>query len=624
MDALRQVGLLNPDNLLWAISIAILLAIYLRSRSRPTLEVSSLLLFDEAPAPAARVRHLRIDPLFWLEAAILGAIALALAGLYLRTAPAAAQGKTRALVFDLAAGMDAREGGGTRLDLAKKNALGIIDAAPERDRFILIGYALEAEMIHSETANHDSLRKAISEMRASAVAHRPAAQSAALMRARAAGEVDLFADRRPSDSILADAGLSARLHFHQAGSPAENLAIVSLDPGIPNISRGHAALKNFGRKPRVCELAIDGAGKTVFDRSLILAPGEQAMVPFGPLTSGGQVHARLVSPDALAADNERYTYAPMDVAANVIVLSPDAVVRDDIARVLLAVNSNFIITAADPAKFTAIDEYSLAVMHDCYIPSVKARAILLVFPPASVSAVADLRITGTIPAAQLTGQGRPNANTTPTFLGPTRRINVPGWMTVKASGAVPGMHEMIPMVAVGSLPSGNLGLLSFDIRDHLLLDPDRLDALVATVELIRELTAPTQLQIVSTGAFLAIPAPRDARIVTPDGSSIPASRDKWGRLRIRPLQAGHYSVESISQKVDIYANYYDAAESDLSGYSVPSATMAAKYTTAVDSISGPKQLRPVSMLLILLALLAMIVESALLLRNARRWGLRHV
>src|SRR5580704_6231937 len=104
------MGLLSPNHLLWAISIAILLAIYLRSRSRPTLEVSSLLLFDEAAAPTARVKHLRIDPLFWLEMAALGAITLALAGLYIGTIPTAVRGRNRALVFDLAAGMSAREG----------------------------------------------------------------------------------------------------------------------------------------------------------------------------------------------------------------------------------------------------------------------------------------------------------------------------------------------------------------------------------------------------------------------------------------------------------------------------------------------------------------------------------
>ena len=100
------MGVLNPQSLLWAISIAILFAIYLRSRSRPTLEVSSLLLFDEAAAPTTRVRHLRIDPLFWLEMAVLGALTLALAGLYVRSSSATARGRTRALVFDLARTVD--------------------------------------------------------------------------------------------------------------------------------------------------------------------------------------------------------------------------------------------------------------------------------------------------------------------------------------------------------------------------------------------------------------------------------------------------------------------------------------------------------------------------------------
>ena len=129
------MGLFNPNRLFWAFSIAILLAIYLRSRSRPTLEVSSLMLFDEAAAPTTRVRHLRIDPLFWLEMALLGAVTLALAGLYIRTSSAAARGRTRALVFDLAAGMGARDGSGTRLDAARQQALAIVDAASERDRF---------------------------------------------------------------------------------------------------------------------------------------------------------------------------------------------------------------------------------------------------------------------------------------------------------------------------------------------------------------------------------------------------------------------------------------------------------------------------------------------------------
>jgi hypothetical protein len=624
------VGLLNPNHLLWGISIAILLAIYLRSRSRPTLEVSSLLLFDQAAAPAARVRHLRIDPLFWLEMAVLGALTLALGGLYVRTVRAAAQGRNRALVFDLAAGMGAREGDGTRLDVAKQQALAMVNAAPERDRFSIIGYALEAEMIHPETANRDAIRSAISSLQPIAVPGRRAAQSAALMRARAAGEVEFFADRRPPASIISDSGLSAAFHFHQSGAPAENLAIVSLDPGVVDSSKGRVTLKNFGPKPYTCELAIDDGGKQFFHQTIVLAPREQIVVPFGPLTAGGLVHAQILSGDALDADNDRYAYAAVDSPARVLVLSPDASVRDDLARVLLAVNSNFIIATADPAKFKSDERYALVVMHDCYVAGVKAQSTLLVFPPAAMSDhLPGLRIISTSPAAMMTNQGRTDANATPTLLASTRALAVPDWMTVKAFGTGAGAHEMLPLAASGELSSGSVGVLAFDVRGHLLLDPDRLDALVATVDMIRELTAPSQLRIVSTGTYLAMPAAPDAKVIAPNGSVISTSRDEWGRLRIRPLQPGRYSIESATGesatgRTEVYANYYDAFESDLTALAAPSTPAPKKSAPEAESVSAPKQVQPLSALLIAFAVIAILLESGLLMRNANRWGMRHV
>ena len=61
------MGLLNPRNLVYLASLAVLVAIYLRARAKPTLEVSSLMLFDEIAAPVASSRVLRTDLMFWLE-----------------------------------------------------------------------------------------------------------------------------------------------------------------------------------------------------------------------------------------------------------------------------------------------------------------------------------------------------------------------------------------------------------------------------------------------------------------------------------------------------------------------------------------------------------------------------
>ena len=617
------MGLLNPNHLLWGISIAVLLAIYLRSRSRPTIEVSSLLLFEEAAAPVARVRQLRIDPLFWLETAMLAALTLALAGLYVRTTHAAVQGRNRALVFDLAAGMAAREGGATRLDLAKKQALALVNSASERDRFSVIGYALEAQMIHAETANRDAIRSAISSLQAMAVPARRAAQSSALMRARAAGDLEFFADRRPPESIINDSGLGAAFHFHQSGAPAENLAIVSLDPGIVLGSRGRAVIKNFGPKPQTCELAIDSGGGEIYHQTLVLGPREQSMVPFGPLTKGGLVHARILSTDALEADNDSYAYAAVDAPSHVLVLSPDATVRDDLARVLLAVNSNFIIATADPARFKSEEHYALVVMHDCFVAGLHSESTLLVFPPAA-AILPGLRVVSTAPGALMTNQGHADAGATPTLLASTRALVVPDWMTVKGHGNAAGAHDTIPLVASGALSTGQFGVVAFDVRDHLLLDPDRLEALVAMVDLVRELTVPTQLRIVSTGTYLAIPVSHEAKATAPDGSNLPASHEEWGRLRIRPLQPGHYTIDSANGRVDVYANYYDAFESDLTALAAPSTPQPKTSARDTQLASIPKQVQPLAALLVIFAVIAIIVESGLLMRKANRWGMRHV
>ena len=240
------MGLLNPQNFIYGISLALLVLIYLRSRSRPTIEVSSLMLFDEAPAPVASVRHVRLDLLFWLEMLTLAALTLAVAGLYVMRPPSSGQGRSHALVFDLGAGMSARDASGSRLDQARRDAIDIINQAPAGDQFSVIAYALEAQVRHPPTANLADLRKALADLVPMAVPARTAALRAALIRARGASEIDLFADRPPAPAILADVGSTA-VNFHQVGSGDSNLAIVSLNPA----SRARpAAAPSFAIFPR--------------------------------------------------------------------------------------------------------------------------------------------------------------------------------------------------------------------------------------------------------------------------------------------------------------------------------------------------------------------------------------
>jgi hypothetical protein len=192
-----------------------------------------------------------------------------------------------------------------------------------------------------------------------------------------------------------------------------------------------------------------------------------------------------------------------------------------------------------------------------------------------------------------------------------------------AAGAGAGEHDTFPLAATGHYAGGEVGVIAFDIRNHLLLDPDRMDALVLTIDTLRRLSAPQDLKIVPTGTFVSVSTFSRATLISPAGWRSTLIPNQWGRVRFRPLEAGRYTVTGGSGiKVQVFANYYDAAESDLatapppqSGRSTPAANTA---------MHGEFQVEPAAFILIALALLSFVAESAMLTRRALRWGAGHV
>lgn len=625
------MGLLNPRNLVYLASLAVLVAIYLRARAKPTLEVSSLMLFEELAAPVASSRVLRTDLLFWLEAGALGALAMALAGLYVRSAPRAAHHAHRALVFDLGAGMGARDSGGARIDKARRAALQIVAAARPGDSFSVIGYALEASVRQAPSAKLDEVRRTIEALRPMALPARAAALRAALMQARGASEVDVFADRPAAGDALSAAGPGVRIRFHQVGVPAGNLAIVALESGAVGASQGHLVVRNLSDRPRLCELAVDLEGQDVMHTTIVLEPRGQDVLAFGPLGHGGVVHARILSADPLAADNERWAYAPNDKPDKVLVLSPDPDVRDDLARVLLAVNQHLIVTAADPAKFqvAGAPRYRLAVIHDAYDPGINAAARLIVYPQPwlehSPPPAGQLPVVGSVALAEMQERGADQPLSQPLTLSPARVLALPGWMSVVARGTGTSSGNSFPLAAFGYDARGATGVIAFNVRDHLLLDPDKLEALVLTVDMVKRLLAPQELQIVTTGDAVSVPASGNATVVAPDGARSVLRADAIGRVHLRPVEAGRYEIDSSGGRSVVYANYFDAAESDLSAAaSAPGRSPAPSAPASRLAAAAPMQVAPLAPWLIALALAAMLVESALLARKAMRWRARDV
>jgi hypothetical protein len=90
------------------------------------------------------------------------------------------------------------------------------------------------------------------------------------------------------------------------------------------------------------------------------------------------------------------------------------------------------------------------------------------------------------------------------------------------------------------------------------------------------------------------------------------------------MQAGRYTVESGAVTTQVLANYYDASESDLAAKPQAEAIAPAERRAATSNQQSAKQVQPLTFILIALALLALAIESAMLIGHAGRWGVRHV
>ncbi len=619
------MGFLNPLLLISALSVGVLILIYLSARSRSTVEVSSLLLFEEAQIAVSKARFLKLDLLFWLETSALAALSLGLAGLYLKMAPAPTGHRRHALVFDVAAGMGAHEGSRTRLDEAKAQALGMVGSAPPGERFAVVSFAAQAEVQRYFTADLGAVRAAIKALRPFDVATAPAALAAALMRVRDADRIDLFASRLPPGAGALDKLDSARLHFHRIGTAQDNAAITGLDPGIPRVSPGHCAVRNLSPHPVLANVEISLNGRGIDRVAMILEPHAQGNLKFGPLPTGGVVQALIGTPDALLADNLRYAYAGGSRSLKGLVISPDPAVREDLARVLRAVDPGSIVVAGSADQMTpaavakalgGAGQPDIAIVHDSVADAISASAKLFIFSPPG----GQFPVKATLPASQMDDRTDLGPLTRPLLLGPTRSLSLPEWMDPVAHGTAPHQSGLLTLAAAGISAHGPEAVIAFDIRGHRLLDPDMLDTLVLTIDLVKMLTGPRDVHVVSTGAYVTIPAGAPARVIAPDGSVLQVAPGYGGLIRFRPLYAGRYQVSIGPRHETIYANYFDAAESELSVSSTAESGTPLSQVIDLDSGVRARRIQPLTAALVMLAMAALLVESAVLLRRALRGG----
>jgi hypothetical protein len=258
----------------------------------------------------------------------------------------------------------------------------------------------------------------------------------------------------------------------------------------------------------------------------------------------------------------------------------------------------------------------IVIVHDSPAPAIRTGAQLFIYPPAG----GEFPESATLPVSQMDDRADLGPLTRPLLLGPTRALSVPEWMDPLAYGTAPHRAGVLTLAAAGVSGQGAQGVLAFDVRDHRLMDPDMLDTLVLTIDLIKTLTGPRDVHVVPTGGYVTFPAIAAATVIAPDGSSSRIAPGYGGVIRFRPLYAGPYQIKVGAQREMVYSNYYDAAESELSVK--PADEPGAPLSKVIDLDSGVRvrRIQPLTLALVVLAMAAFLFESVVLTRRALRGG----
>lgn len=292
----------NPAMLWLGLLIGPLLLLYMLRHKPVRKRVPSIVLWTGvaqsqiATSPFQRLRK-SLSLLLMLLALI--ALTLALAGL--RIPGGEVRGVPLTLIVDVTASMSASETGGTRLDLAKRRAEEVIDAAGNSDVSV---FAWDGNLRALAPADSEPAvaRRALADLAPADFGASDSALVRILEQLDASRRVVLVSDHSP--------GQLDRAHFVQAGQPKMNAGIVSAS--LSELTADQVDLF-FGvdlrgtdkpqRVPLVLErVRADGSADLVDARDIDLFPGKRSSVSFSGVEPG--LYAmRLKLDDGLELDN---------------------------------------------------------------------------------------------------------------------------------------------------------------------------------------------------------------------------------------------------------------------------------------------------------------------------------
>lgn len=569
-----DLGFARPLGLLALLALAVLVWLRLRERRQRALDVPSLLLWAAVRDDRER-RRFQIDLSFLLQAAAIGAIALALGLPYGTGGAGTAAARRVVLVFDTSASMQTMEPAGvTRFEQARRAARVMIGSLGAGDESMVIAVDTQPRVALALTRDHTAVAAAIEALEPREGLSRLAFGVQLARSARTADvelEIAVFTDL-PRDSLRLPLGAGEKLRYFRFGRSDDNVAIASLrvdrnpfEEGTA--SRAWALVRNYSERPREIELHVDLSGKRVQDEKLMLGAGESRVVPIRALVEAGRLEAWIDVGDALAADNRAYAYVAPFRPIRILAVTARPGFDDDLkalARAAPAFALKVVSpSAVKPADLAAAD---IAILHDWAPAEPLTTNALFVHPPQGAPLFAvDRDVVG---ARILDWDDRHPLLQDLRYVealavGPARRVRVPEWgrpvLTSRAE------QEEFALAFAGETNGRRVVCFAFDLAETSLRRSDHLSLVLFVLNALRWLSPPdpTWPLAIDVGETFrdVLPAAAEVTIVSPHGrrETMPA----LARVDVSIDEVGEHQVTVGGVTRTLLGNLFDAEESNV-------------------------------------------------------------
>ncbi|MBX3023408.1 VWA domain-containing protein [bacterium] len=565
-----MVQFANPAAWLFAGLFAVLIALYLWERSRRTIVVPSLLLWQTIPDSATRATRFVPDWLFVLQALLLLLLIAGLAGPYLSRDGSEHPSERAVFVLDTSASMQAQEGAGTRFELSKRAIGERITALGAGDEAMLIAAGPQPAVIVPPTTDHaEALRQlaalAATDTRADLDAALAAAQRAAA-RADRTTRVALFTDT-PFDRLSPP--WRQAVSVFPVGETDDNLSIDGIQIyqsrfDDPRAARAFVTVRNHaGREHHgVLTVQLDG---TTFGRQGFTLPARSATgFPVPALPGPGVLRATLDADDALAADNVAYAVVHPLRAVRVLVVSDDPTLLGELRQIAAAAPGLELATIA-PAAYDGTQRADLFLFHRVAPPLPTQGASLYVAPADPRGPFPPRGRLARVPLGDA-AVGHPALRSVrldlPFAFADVQILEAPSWaetlLTARAD------DQQLPLAFAGEVGGQRIGVLAYDLAAQGMLRADHTDLLLLLLDLVDWLVpANDDVHVIPTGSVEVIESlpslPR--HLVDPRGGEATLPADQTPLIDAR--YAGEYRVTAGDAAVRIFANLADPEESDI-------------------------------------------------------------